>query len=125
MSPPSRAPAAAGPAPGSPEATLGPLLPIGYGHHVVASRVKAIATWGRQASMLRLRDGLPFGAWVDLTEGRKTRSLLFMDDGSVVASAVSAEALEARWRGAPPRGLGVGRRPPPASGQYTNVRKET
>ena len=73
-----------------------PLLNLGYGNLVVATRVVAIVT-PAAAPMKRLReDAATRGKLVDVTQGRRTRSILVTDSDHVVLSAINPETLAAR-----------------------------
>lgn len=73
------------------------LLNIGYGNLVVSNRVIAIVAPGA-APMKRLRDeAAKRGKLVDSTQGRRTRSILVMDDDHIVLSAINPETIAARF----------------------------
>lgn len=72
------------------------LLNIGYGNLVVASRVVAIVT--PQASpMKRMRDeATSRGKLVDVTQGRRTRSIIVTDSDHVILSAINPDTVASR-----------------------------
>jgi regulator of extracellular matrix RemA (YlzA/DUF370 family) len=73
------------------------LLNIGYGNLVAAWRVVAIVS-PSAAPMKRLRDeAAKRGKLVDSTHGRRTRSILIMDDDHVILSAINPETIAARF----------------------------
>jgi len=73
------------------------LLNIGYGNLVVADRVVAVVSPGA-APMKRLRDEASSrGKLVDSTQGRRTRSIIIMDDDHVILSAINPETIAARF----------------------------
>jgi regulator of extracellular matrix RemA (YlzA/DUF370 family) len=73
------------------------LLNIGYGNLVAASRVVAIVS-PSAAPMKRLRDeAARRGKLVDSTQGRRTRSILIMDDDHVILSAINPETIAGRF----------------------------
>lgn len=73
------------------------LLNIGYGNLVASSRVIAIVS-PATAPMKRLRDeAARRGKLVDSTQGRRTRSILIMDDDHVILSAINPETIAARF----------------------------
>jgi regulator of extracellular matrix RemA (YlzA/DUF370 family) len=73
------------------------LLNIGYGNLVVSSRVIAIVAPGA-APMKRLRDAAEeHNKLVDATQGRRTRSIIVMDDDHVILSAINPETIAARF----------------------------
>ena len=72
------------------------LLNIGYGNLVVSSRVIAIVV-PSAAPMKRLRDeAAKRGKLVDSTQGRRTRSIIIMDDDHVILSAINPETIASR-----------------------------
>ncbi len=72
------------------------LLNIGHGNLVAAWRVIAIVSPGA-APMKRLRDeAAKRGKLVDATQGRRTRSILVMDDDHVILSAVNPDTVASR-----------------------------
>lgn len=75
------------------------LLHVGFGNMVVAERVIAIIS-PSSAPMKRMREeARSAGLLVDATQGRKTRSVLVMDSGHVVISAIQPETISARFNG--------------------------
>ena len=73
------------------------LLNIGFGNFVVNARVMAIVS-PASSPMRRLReDAKEAQRLVDATQGRKTRSILIMDSGHVILSAIQAETISQRF----------------------------
>ncbi|HEY5656763.1 MAG TPA: extracellular matrix/biofilm biosynthesis regulator RemA family protein [Myxococcota bacterium] len=73
------------------------LLNIGYGNLVVSSRVVAIVV-PSAAPMKRLRDeAAQRGKLVDSTHGRRTRSIIIMDDDHIILSAINPETIASRF----------------------------
>jgi extracellular matrix regulatory protein A len=63
----------------------------------MSSRVIAIVASGA-APMKRLRDeATRRGKLVDATQGRRTRSIILMDDDHVILSAISPETIASRF----------------------------
>jgi hypothetical protein len=72
------------------------LLNVGYGNVVLRARVVAVVS-SQSAASRRLRDDAEQrGRLVDATQGRRTRSILVLDSGHVVMSAVNPETVSAR-----------------------------
>ncbi|WP_291319451.1 DUF370 domain-containing protein [Desulfonatronospira sp.] len=72
------------------------LLNIGYGNSVIISRVVSVVNPG-SSPMRRLReDARERNMLIDATQGRKTRSILVMDSGHVILSAVQPETIAQR-----------------------------
>ena len=73
------------------------LLHVGFGNMVVAERVVAIIS-PDSAPIRRLKDeAREAGLLVDVTQGRKTRSILIMDSRHVILSAIQPETITARF----------------------------
>ena len=76
------------------------LLPLGHGAAVALTRVIALAN-PRSAPVQRLvQQAEAAGRLLDLTFGRRTRSVLLLDSGHVVLAALMAETVLARWAAA-------------------------
>ena len=73
------------------------LLHVGFGNMVVAERVVALIS-PDSAPIRRLKDeAREAGLLVDVTLGRKTRSILIMDSRHVILSAIQPETITARF----------------------------
>ncbi len=72
------------------------LLNVGYGNLVVASRVVAIVT-PQTSPMKRLREeAANRGKLVDVTQGRRTRSIIVTDSDHVILSAINPDTVASR-----------------------------
>ncbi len=75
------------------------LIHIGFGHLVAMNRVVAIVA-PESAPLKRVmkeaRDG---GTLIDATSGRRTKSLLYLDNGMVLAAALGPETIAGRLSG--------------------------
>lgn len=76
---------------------LPPMLNIGFYNYVQTSRIIAMVS-SESAPMRRLIRHLrqESNLLIDATQGRRTKSLIFMDSGHVVLSAISQETLMRR-----------------------------
>ena len=75
------------------------LLNVGFGNMVVASRVVAVVS-PSSAPMKRLREEAEkANKLVDVTQGRRTRSIIITDTDHVILSAVQAETVAQRLGG--------------------------
>ncbi len=73
------------------------LLNVGFGNMVVADRVIAI-TAPNSSPMKRLKDeARDVRHLIDVTHGRKTRSLVIMDSNHIVLSAIQSETVSQRY----------------------------
>jgi len=74
-----------------------PLVNIGFGNVVAASRVIAIVTPG-SAPLRRLREeARERGKLIDATQGRRTRAIIVTDSDHVILSALQAETVTQRF----------------------------
>jgi hypothetical protein len=72
-------------------------LNIGLGNVVFTSKIIAILS-PDSAPMRRLRESAKEeGGLLDATQGRKTRSIIVMDTGQIVLSAMQVETLVQRF----------------------------
>ena len=73
------------------------LINIGFGNVVLASRVISIVS-SSSAPMKRLKEeAKKIGRLIDASQGRKTRTVIIMDSGHVILSAVQAETITQRF----------------------------
>jgi regulator of extracellular matrix RemA (YlzA/DUF370 family) len=73
------------------------LLNVGFGNMVRADRVVAIAA-PNSSPMKRLKDeARDVRHLIDVTHGRKTRSLIVMDSNHIVLSAIQTETISQRY----------------------------
>ena len=78
--------------------SVGPVA-VGYGAAVAGQRILAVAS-ARSAPIERLvRQAAEEGRLIDLSFGRRVRSVLVLDSGHVVKTALSPETIVHRWRG--------------------------
>jgi len=72
---------------------------IGFGNAVSAHRVISIVAPESAPIKRIVQDAREIGNLIDATYGRRTRSVLVMDNGHVVLSAVQPETIVARVTG--------------------------
>ena len=73
------------------------LVNLGFGNSVVASRVVSIMD-PDSSPMRRLReDARDQGRLIDVTQGRKTRSIIITDSNHVILSAIQTETMGQRF----------------------------
>ncbi len=74
-----------------------PLINIGFGNIVSASRVIAVVTPG-SSPIKRLREEAgERGKLVDATQGRKTRAIIITDSDHIILSALQVETITQRF----------------------------
>jgi len=72
------------------------MLNVGFGNTVMAGRVVAVLKTGSSPARKLKENAKVEGKLLDMTEGRRTRSLLIMDSGHVVLSFALAETVTQR-----------------------------
>lgn len=72
------------------------LLNVGFGNTVTAGRVVAVIKTGSSPARKLKENAKKNGKLVDVTEGRRTRSILVMDSDHVILSSVQTETLGQR-----------------------------
>lgn len=77
------------------------LINIGFGNAIVAGRVIAVVN-PKSSPMKKLRDeARDQKRLVDVTEGRRTRSIIITDSNHVILSAVQTETISHRFSASP------------------------
>lgn len=75
----------------------GRMINVGFGNTVVARRVLAIVS-PHSSPMRKLKDeAKKTSRLIDVTEGRRTRSIIILDSNHVVLSSVQRETLTQRF----------------------------
>lgn len=72
------------------------LINIGYGNLVSQERLLAVVSPESAPIKRIVQDSREIGMLIDATYGRKTKSVLIMDTGHVVLSALLPEAISGR-----------------------------
>lgn len=72
------------------------LLNIGFGNMVMANKVVAIISPESAPIKRMVQDGRERNVLIDATFGRKTRSVLMMDNGQIILSALQPETISHR-----------------------------
>ncbi len=73
------------------------LIGIGFGSMVAAGRVLAIMDPDSAPIKRVVQEARDRGMLIDASYGRKTKSVLLMDTDHVILSALTPDALGARW----------------------------
>lgn len=72
------------------------LLNIGYGNLIASERLLAVVSPESAPIKRIVQDSREIGMLIDATYGRKTKSVLIMDTGHTVLSALTPDALGLR-----------------------------
>ena len=73
------------------------LINIGFGSVIAAGRILAIVEPDSAPIKRIVQEAKERGMLVDASYGRKTQSVILMDTDHVILSALSPDALTARW----------------------------
>jgi regulator of extracellular matrix RemA (YlzA/DUF370 family) len=77
------------------------LIHVGFGHLVAMNRVVAVVVPESAPLKRAMKEARDNGTLIDATSGRKTKSLLYLDNGMVLAAALGPETIAGRlaaWR---------------------------
>ena len=74
------------------------LVDIGFGSMIAAGRLLAIVAPDSAPIKRVVQEARDRGMLIDASYGRKTKSVLLMDTDHVILSALTPEALSARWQ---------------------------
>ncbi|MBM9605228.1 DUF370 domain-containing protein [Desulfopila inferna] len=72
------------------------LLNVGYGNTVMADRIVAVINTGSSPARKLKELAKKNGKLLDVTEGRRTRSIIIMDSDHIVLSSVQTETIGQR-----------------------------
>ena len=78
------------------------LLNVGFGNSVMVERVIAVVNTGSSPARKLKESAKKEGLLVDVTEGRRTRSILVMDSNHVVLSSVQPDTISQRMQALQP-----------------------
>ena len=74
------------------------LIHIGFGNYVAANQMIGIAAPGSAPIKRLIHEGRTKSLTVDMTSGRRTKAVIFMENGAVVLAAITPETIEGRVR---------------------------
>ena len=74
------------------------LINIGFGSMVAASRLLAIVEPDSAPIKRVIQEARDRGMLIDASYGRKTKAVILMDTDHVILSALTPDALSARWQ---------------------------
>ncbi len=75
------------------------LIAIGFGNLVSAERIVSVVSPESAPIKRMIQDVREKGALIDASFGRSTKSVLIMDSGHVILSALPTETISARLEG--------------------------
>ena len=81
------------------------LIHIGFGNYVSANHMIGVASPTSAPIKRLIHEGRGKGVTLDMTSGRRTKAVVFMENGSVVLAAITPETIEGRVRSRRLRGF--------------------
>ena len=85
------------------------LVHIGFGNILAVKRVIAIASPNSAPTKRIIQESRGKGLLVDMTSGRRTKAVIFTDNGHIILAALAPETIAGRLRlGRPESYLGRG-----------------
>ena len=72
------------------------LVHIGFGNILAMSRVIAIASPNSAPTKRAIHEGRDSSLVIDMTNGRRTKAVIFTDSGHIVLAALSPETIASR-----------------------------
>lgn len=72
------------------------LVHIGFGNILAINRVIAIASPNSAPTKRTIQEGRNKGLLVDMTNGRRTKAVIFTDSGHIVLAALAPETIAGR-----------------------------
>ena len=76
---------------------MGRLMNVGYGNVVNTDKVVAVISSDSAPARRMIQSAKDQGKAIDATQGRKTKSVIVMDDGYVVLSALVPDTIAIRF----------------------------
>ena len=74
------------------------LVHIGFGNILAMSRVVAIASPNSAPIKRTIQEGRNKGLLIDMTSGRRTKAVIFIDSGHMILAALAPETIAGRLR---------------------------
>lgn len=75
------------------------LINVGYGNVINADKLIAVISSDSAPARRKVQNSKDEGMSIDATQGRKTKSVLVMENGMIIMSALSPDTITARVNG--------------------------
>ncbi len=72
------------------------LIHIGFGNILAMNRVIAIASPNSAPTKRTIQEGKKKGLLIDMTNGRRTKAVIFTDSGHIILAALAPETITGR-----------------------------
>ncbi len=77
----------------------GEMVHVGFGNILAMNRVIAIAAPNSAPTKRTIQEARSKGILIDMTNGRRTKAVVFLDSGNVVLAALAPETIMGRLAG--------------------------
>jgi len=77
----------------------GEMVHVGFGNILAMNRVIAISSPGSAPAKRTIQEARNKGILIDMTNGRRTKAVVFLDSGHVVLAALAPETITGRLTG--------------------------
>jgi regulator of extracellular matrix RemA (YlzA/DUF370 family) len=77
------------------------VISVGFGNYVARARVVAVISPDSSPIKRTIQEARKKGSLIDATQGRKTKSVVYMDDGRILLSGLGPETLAKRMDSRP------------------------
>lgn len=77
----------------------GEMVHVGFGNILAMNRVIAIASPNSAPTKRTIQEARNKGTLVDMTNGRRTKAVIFVDSGHIVLAALAPETITGRLGG--------------------------
>lgn len=74
------------------------LIHIGFGNYVSANQMIGVASPNSAPIKRLIHEGRGKSLTIDMTSGRRTKAVVFMQNGAVVLAAITPETIDGRVR---------------------------
>ncbi len=74
------------------------LIHIGFGNYISANHMIGVASPSSAPIKRLIHEGRGKGVTLDMTSGRRTKAVIFMESGAIVLAAITPETIEGRVR---------------------------
>jgi regulator of extracellular matrix RemA (YlzA/DUF370 family) len=71
---------------------------VGFGNYLAANHVVGIASPAAAPVKRLVQEGRGKSITIDMTSGRRTKAVVFMDNGAIMLAAIAPETIENRVR---------------------------
>jgi len=75
------------------------MVHVGFGNILAMSRVIAISAPNSAPTKRTIQEARNKGVLIDMTNGRRTKAVIFVDSGHVVLAALAPETITGRLQG--------------------------